>query len=95
MIIIIKPAAIEDINQIFNYIKSDLSNPKAASNIKNDIFNGIERLQNHPKLGKKLRNTDYRYIIIKNILAFYKIENNKIIVIRVLDGRTDYLKILF
>lgn len=95
MIIIIRPAALEDIKQTFNYIESDLSNPKAASKIKEDIFNGIERLQNHPKLGKKLHDTDFRYIIIKNYLIFYKTDNNKIIVTRVLDGRTDYLKILF
>lgn len=85
MKIIIKPAAYEDIKQTAEYIKSELCNPTAASEIQKSIFNGIERLLNQPKLGKKLRDSEYRYIIIKNYLVFYTINDTKISVIRVLD----------
>ncbi len=95
MRIIIKPVALKDIEQTVNYIESELSNTQAAKSIQKIIFDGIERLQNNPKLGKVLPGSDYRYIIVKNYLVFYRIIDTNITVTRVLDGRTDYIKTLF
>ena len=39
--------------------------------------------------------SDYRYFIHKNWLIFYKVEGEWISIGRVLDGRSDYLGILF
>lgn len=95
MRIVIKPAAYEDIKQTADYIETELNNPSAAFEIQKSIFKGIERLINQPKLGKKLRDSEYRYIIIRYYLVFYTIDDDKISIIRILDGRTDYIKYLF
>lgn len=51
-------------------------------------------------LGAELKNkfdvdTDMRYLISNNYIAFYKIVDNDIRVIRIRDGRTNYMQILF
>lgn len=38
--------------------------------------------------------TGYRFVIYKAYIAFYSIENNMILVDRILPGKTDYLSIL-
>lgn len=39
--------------------------------------------------------TDYRYVIYKSYLVFYRIETDKIVVHRILFARSDYCKNLF
>ena len=39
--------------------------------------------------------TDYRYVIYKSYLVFYRIETGKIVVHRILFARSDYCKYLF
>lgn len=95
MKLIYKAVAINDIKMITDYIEDELNNPIAASNLKESIVKGISRLKSNPKLGKVLKNSNYRYIIINNILVFYEIDNDTIYITRVLDGRTDYIKTLF
>ena len=41
------------------------------------------------------RETDLRYIICEKYLVFYRVDETTISVIRILDGRMDYLRILF
>lgn len=95
MKLVYKAVAINDIKNVVDYIEGELKNPIAASNLKESIAKGISRLKSNPKLGKVLKNSNYRYIIINNILVFYEIDNDIIYITRVLDGRTDYLKLLF
>ena len=39
--------------------------------------------------------TDMRYIICEKWIAFYQVDEDAISVARILDGRQDYLRILF
>jgi plasmid stabilization system protein ParE len=39
--------------------------------------------------------TDYRFLVSGNFLAFYRIDENDVHIIRVLYGRRDYTAILF
>lgn len=39
--------------------------------------------------------TDYRYLISKNYLIFYKADDENVSIYRILNGRMDYIKILF
>ena len=41
------------------------------------------------------RDTDLRFLVCNNHLAFYRIDGNYISIIRILDGRTNYMKVLF
>ena len=48
------------------------------------------------RLSEKLqRETPLRFLICGNHIAFYRVEGTEIFITRVLDGRTNYLQLLF
>ena len=74
--------------------------PQAAARICKKIIDTCSMLKNHPKAGassqsKIDRETDFRYLIIGNYLAFCRITGSVISVAKILDGRQDYLRVLF
>lgn len=94
------PQAIEDMKELQSYIQHNLQSPQAAVRISKKILDTCSMLQAHSKpvisLQSKIdREPDCRYLIIENCLAFYRITNSVISVVRVLDGRQDYLRLLF
>lgn len=94
------PEAIRDLQETKTYISKVLHNPKAAERITRSILNLCGRLKDHPNLGMSLNakldyETDLRYLICENHIAIYRIADDWIMVVRILDGRTDYLSILF
>ena len=100
MILRFTPIAQQDLHEIEDYIKNELANPQAAKNTVQRIFKGCSNLKANPKLGLDLsskigQKTDLRYLIISNYIAVYKIEKNTINIIRIRDGRTDYINYLF
>lgn len=100
MILRYTPLARQDLHEIEDYIKNDLANPQAAKNTVQRILMGCSNLKDNPKLGLDMsdkigQKTDLRYLIISNYIAVYKIEKNTINIIRIRDGRTDYINYLF
>ena len=100
MIIRYTPAAIDDLVQTIEYIETVLKNPIAAKNVTNKIIQKCSILKEQPMCGISLsektgRDTDLRFLVCNNHLAFYRIDGNYISIIRILDGRTNYLKVLF
>ena len=100
MILRYTPLARQDFHEIEDYIKKELANPQAAKNIVQRVLKGCSNLKSNPKLGLDLstkigQKTDLRYLIISNYIAIYRIENKIINVIRIRDGRTDYINYLF
>jgi plasmid stabilization system protein ParE len=96
----ISPEARKDIEGIKEYINDELKNPVAAVNTVSRIIKKIKTLPKTPGIGVPLSSkvsfdTDYRFLICGNYLAFYRFENKTIYVDRVLYGRRDYVKILF
>lgn len=94
------PAALEDLREINNYISNSLSSPIAAKNITKAIVSSCHRLSDHPNLGISLQlktglDTNYRYLICNNHLIFYELKKENIFIVRILDARTDYMRILF
>ncbi|MBQ9674008.1 MAG: type II toxin-antitoxin system RelE/ParE family toxin [Ruminococcus sp.] len=95
-----RPAAIKDIESTANYIEYQLKNPSAAEKFKSAIVKKTALLKDNPEIGMKLSDkfdidSDYRFIIINKQIVFYEIHSQYIEIIRVLDGRTDYLTHLF
>ena len=41
------------------------------------------------------RETDLRYLISGKHIVFYRVEDDAVSVIRILDGRTNYMRVLF
>lgn len=94
------PQAIIDLQEIQTYIRHDFQNPQAAARISRTILDTCLMLKDHPKTGFSLqdktgRETDFRYLAIENYLAFYRIKDSVVSVTRILDGRQDYLRVLF
>lgn len=94
------PEAIRDLQALRGYIGKNLSNPKAAGRIVKLILDTCSQLKNHPLLGASVEAktghfTGLRFVICEKWLAFYRMDEDIISVARILDGRQDYLHILF
>ena len=96
-----RPAAISDIGKPSDYIADVLKNRSAANRLKSKILAGVSLLKDNPYMGTPLSSRydgvpeDIRFLVISKQLVFYKVTETGIEVIRVLDGRTDYLVHLF
>ncbi len=96
-----RPAALSDISRSADYIKNVLKNPSAAHTLKTKILQGASLLKENPYIGTALSSkfdgldTDIRFVTVSKQLIFYVPYQDYIEVLRVLDGRTDYLAHLF
>ena len=96
-----RPAAIADIQNACGYIRDKLKNPRAANNLKSRILYGALLLKETPYMGTPLDSkyegleTEIRFLVVSKHLVFYEVHNDRIEIIRILDGRTDYLTHLF
>ncbi len=87
------PSAVNDFEEIIEYIKAD--SPKAALDTVNKIDEAILNLEDFPELGvvpkdKRLKKLGYRVLIIGNYLAFYVIKDEAIEIRRILRGSRNY-----
>ncbi|NLT13295.1 MAG: type II toxin-antitoxin system RelE/ParE family toxin [Clostridiales bacterium] len=92
--------AISDLDEIWAYIYAELKNPSAAQNTVNRILDSIEMLESFQEMGPLLSSlskleTDYRFLVCGDYLAFYRVKEEGVYIDRVLNGRRDYLRILF
>jgi toxin ParE1/3/4 len=96
----ILPSAIEDLQQIYNYIAYELQSIINAENQLNRIQEEISKLDFMPesfRLYEKepWKSRGLRFFSVDNYIVFYVINNNakEVNVLRVLYGRIDFLKI--
>ena len=94
------PEAQNDLSEIMKYITLELASPTSALNTVDSIVKKLRRLEQFAEAGARLSSiivaeTDYRYLVCGNYLAFYRIEGNNIYVDRVIYCRRDYIGILF
>lgn len=87
-------------DEIWDYIVSELQNLSAAERIVNSIMDAVDQLEDFAELGAPLSSiaaidTDYRVLVNGNYLTFYRVSGSDVYVDRVLYGRRDYLRILF
>ena len=79
------PMARLDMEQIFDYIAVELCNPTAAIGQINDFEKAFENVCTFPESCPSI-NYDY----VHNYIAFYRIKDNEIQVVRVLYGMRNY-----
>ena len=89
-----------DLDEIWDYIASDLQNITAAERIVNRIMDDVDHLESHAEMGAPLSSiadieSDYRFLVTGRYLTFYRVHGSDVYVDRVLYGRRDYLRILF
>ena len=89
--------AVNDLDSIFAYISDD--NRSAATAILDRIEYTLLLLQDNPRigavLGASMELSDYRKIVVKPYIIFYRIDENILYVLRVLHNRQDWLHLLF
>jgi hypothetical protein len=97
-----KRTAIKDMETTRDHIAGRLKNPKAAKKMMTALLKAISLLADNPYMGAALAEkfeitTDVRYFVVAKQLIFYRVdeENSTIEILRILDGRTDYLSVLF
>ena len=93
-------AAIQDLEEIGDYIAYILKNPLAALNTVNKIQNTVDKLADFPFIGTLLSGvvkteTNYRFLVCGNYLVFYRAQTDSVYISRVLYGRRNYMAILF
>ena len=96
----VSPQAAEDLLEIKDYIENELQNPIAAENTVLNIVEEYEKLADLPEIGIPVERyvdfpTDYKFVLAKNYSIFYRIEDDKVRVIRILYSKRDFVRILF
>ena len=89
-----------DLDDIWDYIASELQNRVAAERVVNRILDAVDRLEDFAEMGALLSSVadvsgDYRFLVSGNYMVFYHVNDKDVYIDRVLYGRRNYLRILF
>lgn len=93
------PLARRDMEQIFDYIAVELCNPSAAIRLINDFEKAFEKVCDFPEScpfinNEYVKDKSLRKLVLNNYIAFYRVKNNEIQVVRVLYGMRNYESLL-
>ena len=94
------PESRHDLDDIWDYIVSELQNRSAAEHVINRIMDTVGHLKNFAEMGTLLSSiadvgTDNRFLVSGNYMVFYRVQGSDVYIDRVLYGRSDYMSILF
>ena len=94
------PESRRDLDDIWDYIVSELQNRSAAEHVINCIMDAVDHWENFAEIGTPLSSiadvgTDYRFLVSGNYMVFYRVQGNDGYIDRVLYGRSDYMSVLF
>lgn len=94
-------AAHEDLEEALAYIAGDLSNPRAATNLLDEVEAVYGQIKDFPMLYEcchdlRLRNLGYRKVVIGNfVLVYHPAEEEKrVYILRFFYGGRDYEKLI-
>lgn len=100
--IIYTEQSLRDMDEIWDYIFSDLQNPDSAEKVIDRIMDTIDQLKLFPASGSVISavspaniHEDERFLVCGKYLFFYKVTGSDVYIDRVLYGGRDYLRILF
>lgn len=96
----ISPRAYDDLAEIKDYISVTLQKPESAKEILRDIMDAIRSLEELPDRGAPLDTlisikSDYRFIQSHNYAIFYRVEEYRVFISRVLYKRRNFMKVFF
>ena len=87
-------------DDIWDYIVSELQNRSAAERVINRIIDAVDPLENFAEMGTPLSSiadigADYRFLVSGNYMVFYRVQGSDVYIDCVLYGRSDYMSVLF
>ena len=93
------PLSEYDLNEIFDYLVSELFSPQAAEQLIENIQDAVERVCEFPFSRPLLTNTilrgkGYRLLVVQNFNIFYVVENQTVVIRRILHGSRNYESML-
>lgn len=94
------PKARDDLYHIRETVRETWENEELAENVLKKITKNVRNLTVFPYMGMEISavtgiKTEYRYLFCEKNYIFYRIETEQIRIIRILNERQDYMKILF
>lgn len=97
--LIYTPKALDDLQKIKTYVARQFGRNKAKACAR-EITSTVRQLEIFPEEGLCVEDlieypTDYRYLVVKPDYVFYRIENDIVRIIRILNEKQDFLQILF
>ena len=100
MTILYTPEARKDLINARQYSIENFFDETAAKNLTKKIVEKVALLAENPEMGVPLqsrvnRSTDFQLLVIDKHIAFYRVLEDKIYIIRILDTRTDYMREIF
>lgn len=98
--IVYSPAALADLQNIKATILENFGDEEIAVKSLQKLMKRIDGLVDFPGMGLELQRvtgiqTDYQYLFCKPDYVFYRIEGDIVRIIRVLNEKQDYMRILF
>lgn len=91
--------AVEDLERVFAEVFLASSSLEISRDYINGLMDAVEKKADFPSSGAPLLLdgvfTGYYFVVFKAYMAFYRTEHGKMLVDRVLYGKSDYLKKLF
>lgn len=91
-------AAIRDLDRVWAEVFEASKNYDITEKYIDDLIDKVEAKADYPKSGSPLyyQNsfTGYYFVVFKAYLAFYRLENDAMLVDRILSGRSDYMRYL-
>ena len=84
------------IDEIYQYVYSLSNDEDTAMKFVNELIDKTEILKKHAFVGKQLEIVDgiitqYRYVRYKDYLIFYRVDDKKVYIDRILSSKTDYV----
>ena len=91
------PESRRDLDDIWDYIVSELQNRSAAEHVVDRIMDAVDQLKNFAEMETLLSSiadvgTDYRFLVSGN---GHHVQDSDVYIDRVLYGRSDYMSALF
>ena len=98
--IVFSKKAIDDLEGIKAYITDELLNETAANMTVSKIMEKVHVLEDFPEIGAPLSSivdieTNYRYMVCGNYIAFYRYEKDTVFIDRILYAKRNFMQILF
>lgn len=92
-------AAIRDLDRVWNEVYEASKEADIATRYVDGLMGCVAEKRAFPKSGAPLYYengfTGYYYVVFKAYMAFYRIVEERILVDRVVFGRSDYMRIIF
>ena len=85
------------IEEIYQYVLSKSNDEGTAKKFVNELIDKTEILKTQAFVGRQLEIIDnivtqYRFLIYKDYLIFYREDDSKVYIDRILNAKTDYVK---